>query len=313
MLFIQGQDIQPLEGFDRLSSVMKVLDPADRAIASDLLLPTPNVFAFSSQVVTAAGQKYYAGARLPQTLDLPFSSCLVELFSTSAGFYGTQFYEKGRTEDHTPIRLVAPGENPRPDEIGGHFAIPTLVVKEIAPTHYRIFGIVASYLQKMKVASHWPFVADLVDGRLVDILPRGGIYASEPAVLEVISSGCFFALYPLSRLHEFESGIERAAIRSKVRVDGVNHHVKIKEIIHIRPKTQSANSEEFESREIDWSHRWEVRGHWRKISGIGKDREGAYKIGGHTWVVPHQKGPDHLPVVRKLRVLNPQSEVSHGR
>lgn len=53
---------------------------------------------------------------------------------------------------------------------------------------------------------------------------------------------------------------------------------------------------------IDWSHRWEVRGHWRKVHGIGKNRAGEYIVIGSTWVREAIKGPEHLPLVQKTRI-----------
>jgi len=55
--------------------------------------------------------------------------------------------------------------------------------------------------------------------------------------------------------------------------------------------------------EIDWSHRWEVRGHWRKCDGIGKDREGKRCVNNFTWVKEHEKGPEDLPLIKKTRII----------
>lgn len=58
---------------------------------------------------------------------------------------------------------------------------------------------------------------------------------------------------------------------------------------------------------IDWSHRWEVRGHWRKVHGLGKDRAGDYVVTGWTWVRDFVKGPEDKPLIKKTRVV-PQLE-----
>lgn len=54
---------------------------------------------------------------------------------------------------------------------------------------------------------------------------------------------------------------------------------------------------------IDWSHRWEVRGHWRKIEGLGKDRADNYGVIGFTWVKCHSKGPENKPVIKKAYLV----------
>lgn len=53
---------------------------------------------------------------------------------------------------------------------------------------------------------------------------------------------------------------------------------------------------------IDWSHRWEVAGHWRKIKGKGKDQNGN-EVEGKTWVRDCVKGPENKPLKKKIRVV----------
>lgn len=84
----------------------------------------------------------------------------------------------------------------------------------------------------------------------------------------------------------------------------INHggNVFINKIVHIRPKKPTKQQKEyFESRKIDWSHSWEVRGHWRKCSTIGRDRQGNYCVSGMTWVRPFVKGNGEL--IEKIRVI----------
>ena len=53
---------------------------------------------------------------------------------------------------------------------------------------------------------------------------------------------------------------------------------------------------------IEWTYSTLVSGHWRKIDGIGKDREGMYNQEGFTWVIPHQRNKD-LPHRENIRVM----------
>jgi hypothetical protein len=55
-------------------------------------------------------------------------------------------------------------------------------------------------------------------------------------------------------------------------------------------------------REIEWTHCFKVCGHWRKIAGVGKDRQGEYCVNGFTWVKPYEKNKE-LEKVDKIRVL----------
>lgn len=54
---------------------------------------------------------------------------------------------------------------------------------------------------------------------------------------------------------------------------------------------------------ISWSHRWESRGHWRRVPTVGKDRAGEYCVKGFTWVSQSIKGPEDAPLVVKTRVV----------
>lgn len=72
-------------------------------------------------------------------------------------------------------------------------------------------------------------------------------------------------------------------------------------VIYIKPK--KLQNESITTLNIDWSHRFEVRGHWRVFEGVGKNRDGEYNIEGFTWVKNYVKGPEHLPLVKKTRVV----------
>lgn len=91
-------------------------------------------------------------------------------------------------------------------------------------------------------------------------------------------------------------------IRIKSKEAGKNKIKKIKKIVIVKNKKNKMTS--FGGSEIDWSHRWEVRGHWRSIRGVGKDRNGDYKISGLTWVKDFVKGPEDKIFVKKTRIVN---------
>jgi hypothetical protein len=75
-------------------------------------------------------------------------------------------------------------------------------------------------------------------------------------------------------------------------------------VLHTSDKTNYRNVKAHsETGSVDWKHRWAVRGHWRKVQTIGKDRKGVYGVNGFTWVVPHTKGPEDMPFVNKTRVV----------
>jgi hypothetical protein len=53
---------------------------------------------------------------------------------------------------------------------------------------------------------------------------------------------------------------------------------------------------------VDWQHRWHVKGHWRRVKGIGHDADGN-EVNGFTWVSPCIKGPEDKPLINKVRLV----------
>lgn len=56
------------------------------------------------------------------------------------------------------------------------------------------------------------------------------------------------------------------------------------------------------SQKVDWQSRWDVKGHWRRVKGLGKDQWGNPNMG-MTWVSEHIKGPDDKPIKKKTIIL----------
>lgn len=98
-------------------------------------------------------------------------------------------------------------------------------------------------------------------------------------------------------------GAVRPKQKVKVRVNKVKKFLKFHPIIICTSKqSQHEITSELGSL-VDWSHRWEVRGHWRRVKGVGYDREG-FPIPEFTWIRPYLKGNEAMPVIRKARVVN---------
>ena len=104
------------------------------------------------------------------------------------------------------------------------------------------------------------------------------------------------------------TALEGGKRKFKVGSGKSRRFVTIKNVIHIYPKKErNPVIRAAYGGPIDFSHRFEVRGHWRRIDGIGKNRGGEYSVQGFTWVVPHERGPKDKPLVRKTRVVDPGS------
>jgi hypothetical protein len=74
---------------------------------------------------------------------------------------------------------------------------------------------------------------------------------------------------------------------------------QIKEVVVLRLRRAHARDYEGDERDVEWSHRWMVSGHWRNQP---------YKINGETvhrqiWIAPYVKGPESKPLVIKKRAV----------
>lgn len=106
----------------------------------------------------------------------------------------------------------------------------------------------------------------------------------------------------IQRLNTEKMGIETTRATVKIGSGKEKRIHRIRRVVHVSPK-KLMTSYESQGVHVDWSHRWEVRGHWRQFGGLGKDRDGNYSVNGFTWVVHHEKGPEHLPLVKKTRFV----------
>lgn len=104
----------------------------------------------------------------------------------------------------------------------------------------------------------------------------------------------------LENLKTQEMGLESRRPYVKTKRMGSLQPLKI---VRVAMKKNSSEVKPLFGDSIDWQHRWEVSGHWRKCKVIGKDRNGDYTVSGFTWVVPHVKGPESMPLIKKTRVI----------
>lgn len=87
---------------------------------------------------------------------------------------------------------------------------------------------------------------------------------------------------------------------------GSSRYFSFKPVIYIaRTKHLELAPQKVNRQKIDWSHRFWVRGHYRKIEGVGKNRDGEYCLTGKTWVREHEKGEGEL--IDKVRIIKNDS------
>ena len=100
-----------------------------------------------------------------------------------------------------------------------------------------------------------------------------------------------------------QMGQEKVNRKARMSRGNDRQTYRIKNIVHVRKKQRVSVPTPGLTTDINWSHRWEVMGHWRKVSGLGKDERGIYGLRGLTWVKPHTKGPDEKELVKKIRLV----------
>jgi hypothetical protein len=106
--------------------------------------------------------------------------------------------------------------------------------------------------------------------------------------------------------------VEKPAIPSWHQAHGVPHH---EVIIHQRSHRSMPSGSK---RDIDWSHRWEVRGHFKHMGPDTREYKAAERnrpekiidVSGRglcvrKWCPPFIKGPEDKPFVPKLRKVQP--------
>lgn len=108
----------------------------------------------------------------------------------------------------------------------------------------------------------------------------------------------------LDRLRHSVFGVEHVDEKIKIGSGTGQKHVhRIRHIVRIVPRATKETAGAAFSREIDWTHRWAVRGHWRRHEGLGKNRAGEYSVEGFTWITEHVRGPEDAPLIEKVRFV----------
>lgn len=142
---------------------------------------------------------------------------------------------------------------------------------------------------------------------LLDFGTNQVIHCIPPEAKEVKEHFLGIVRSMLKRLYTEQVGTSVSRNMVKIRSgQGIKIKKRIGQIIYVSPKRSTEDLEAMVGKDIEWSHRWRVRGHWRKLpeaSKIGKDREGNLIVRGFTWVTEHIKGPEEAPLVEKVRVV----------
>jgi hypothetical protein len=202
-------------------------------------------------------------------INLPFKKVLLE--SNPHGNLG--FYNLAIEEDDTI------------------FLVRSILIEEICPNEFKLFYMGTSVLDGRAKLS---FVKDNLN---LEVLRN-----NKDDVWLAHLKAVYFLLNLIKT-----GAIAKEKIYKKYvfKIKDKKQEIIVKDLIHIYSKKEQTPKSIITGKIIEWSHRWEVRGHWRKTkSGIGKDRENKNIFNGFTWVVPHEKGAQDLPVTKKIRIIH---------
>lgn len=157
--------------------------------------------------------------------------------------------------------------------------IHTVLTHEVAPRQF-------NYFVHLSLGERWKEEHVLYTG-----------YAADPLVKRLID-----------RINTEQCGTEHVRQRIKISSGATKRVHTIRRIVHVRPKKIRTESQGVTGKQIDWTHRWWRRGHWRTVEGLGKNRSGDYCISGKTWVIEHTAGAPDAPVIKKTRLITQEGD-----
>lgn len=161
----------------------------------------------------------------------------------------------------------------------GDFWIASFIVKELEPGRYHFYALGS------------------VDGVTLDavIFTDSGLFYNN--LINVTETF-------IKRIATEKTGICKCNEKVKLKKfkNGLKNHYKIKDYLYV---TKGVNSLEISGNghSISFTHSFDVRGHWRKIKGIGINRTGQRIVKNSTWVRPYIKGDLTQPKVTKARIV----------
>lgn len=101
-------------------------------------------------------------------------------------------------------------------------------------------------------------------------------------------------------------GVEKVREKIKIGKGFEKRFVHIEKVLHISPYNKQTDGYHSNIKQIEWSNRWLVSGHWRRLypEQIGKDRHDNYVVPGYTWVHPFEKGGGSQRFKSRVRFVN---------
>ena len=183
------------------------------------------------------------------------------------------------------------------EEVKMFFNVKCLVVEELAPKKYAYY---------LLTDMHYISEKNMINTKNLTVITAQQLdgLANSLSVNAVTSCNKLVEDF-LSLLRTGTAGHVATNERVKYNINGTKKTHNFSSVVYLKPKANKSDEPILVmGRIVEWSHRFFVRGHWRRTEGkVGKDREGNYNVEDYTWVSEHVKGPEDAPIVMKHRVV----------
>lgn len=201
-----------------------------------------------------------------------------------------------------------------------HYIQPSVII----PYDSFMVGVIFVYVDKEK-GDHGGLITFTIDGHTVPVFAQKVLNTSKNSLtvldpytpkyileklnqsLEVVGNASLviimYNLFILNNPDLFDLS-EPKEVKHTSRVGPQKKRKDYKtDFIVINKKASTPSSENLkQAAKREFMHRFEVRGHWRKVKRFGHDQNGNL-IQGKTWVRPCIKGPENKPLIKKPRVM----------
>jgi hypothetical protein len=193
------------------------------------------------------------------------------------------------------ISLEAAGNNHLGTVTNGsvNFDVVCIIIRKMSADNCMFFAMCLSEEKKGEPKIPMTSVFDTIMLReLGENIPHLMIYQMAINILNLIKS---------STSEERDS---REKLSVNVKRDGFSRTInrRINKVVYIKPNLTPVKNENSVSLSREFSHRWEVGGHWRKIKSVFGYGPNGEITNGKTWVKNHVKGPADKELVKKVRV-----------
>ena len=165
-----------------------------------------------------------------------------------------------------------------PDIGQGDLWLHSVICHELSPGLFRFYALMS---------------IDGINPDAVILVENGKLYG---AVIAVVNN-------QIDRLSEGKLGHCEYKKSLMIRNKKSSSIVNISDYIYI-DVSRSLPGKNSNGHNIIYLNSFEVRGHWRKIKGMGCDRAGGRNVQGATWIATYTKGDEELPLKKQIRVIN---------